>query len=155
MSLLTKFGAVFFIFFLAVANYLNGEISYWQGEMIRSYVHNSELQRRWAWSFLAPHLKEVPSEAKILDIGCGDGKITADIAKFVPKGQVVGIDPSESMLNWAKRQHHAAEYFNVSFQKGSFLNIETSECFDWVVSFSCNSRNSLLEFLLKFASNFF
>jgi ubiquinone/menaquinone biosynthesis C-methylase UbiE len=71
---------------------LNAHTSYWKDHMIRAYVHNSELQRRWAWAFLAPHLKEVSSDANILDIGCGDGKITADISKFVPEGKVVGID---------------------------------------------------------------
>lgn len=116
--------------------------------MIRAYVHNSELQRRWAWAFLAPHLKEVSSNASILDIGCGDGKITADISKFVPEGKVVGIDISEPMLDWSKRQYHPTEYPNLSFQKGSFLEIEEPHSFDWVVSFCalqhCSDQKSAL-----------
>ena len=70
------------LFFL-ITSCLSADVSYWSDDMVRSYVHYSDLQRRWAWSFLAPHLKEVQPDAKILDIGCGDGKITADIAKFI------------------------------------------------------------------------
>lgn len=38
----------------------------------------------------------------ILDLGCGDGKVTALLAEHVSKGHVVGIDPSDSMLEKAK-----------------------------------------------------
>lgn len=120
---------------LVGANLFSGESSYWKNETISFYVHNSELQRRWAWSFLAPYLKEVPSGARILDIGCGDGKITADITKFVPDGQVLGIDLSDSMISWAKRQYHQADYPNLSFQKGSFFETGILGPVDWVVSF--------------------
>lgn len=109
--------------------------SYWEGSMIQSYVHASDLQRRWAWVFLAPHLKDARSDAKVLDIGCGDGKVTADIAHFVPDGSVEGIDISSAMISWAKKQYHYLEYPNLSFREGSFLDIGTEEKYDLVVSF--------------------
>lgn len=37
----------------------------------------------------------------ILDLGCGDGKITAQLAKQLPQGHVIGLDPSDSMLEKA------------------------------------------------------
>ncbi len=126
---------VFVSLFFLMTGHLRAEVSYWQGEMPRCYVHNSEMQRRWAWHFLAQHIKNMAPEAKILDIGCGDGKVTADISQFVPQGEVIGLDPSEAMLSWAKRQYHPREYPNLSFEKGEFLQIKTAHHFDWVVSF--------------------
>lgn len=123
------------IFFLLIHHWVIADVSYWNSDMVRSYVHYSDLQRRWAWSFLAPHLKEVPPDAKILDIGCGDGKITADIAKFIPQGSILGIDLSNSMLEWATRKYHPLEHPNLFFMKGSFLETEVFDQFDWVVSF--------------------
>jgi ubiquinone/menaquinone biosynthesis C-methylase UbiE len=34
----------------------------------------------------------------ILDLGCGDGAITAELATLVPNGYVVGIDASRGMI---------------------------------------------------------
>lgn len=79
---------------LCCFSFLQAEETYWNSELVGPYVHNSELQRRWAFAFLAPHISELSGHEFILDIGCGDGKITADISNFVPKGKIVGIDPS-------------------------------------------------------------
>ena len=35
---------------------------------------------------------------RVLDVGCGDGKITAEIAARVPRGSVLGVDPFCSNL---------------------------------------------------------
>jgi ubiquinone/menaquinone biosynthesis C-methylase UbiE len=39
----------------------------------------------------------------ILDIGCGTGKLTIELARLASKGYIVGIDPSEEMLEKYKR----------------------------------------------------
>lgn len=44
----------------------------------------------------------------VLDIGCGTGRLTEELARRVPEGRVVGLDRSESMLTTAAtwlRQH--------------------------------------------------
>jgi ubiquinone/menaquinone biosynthesis C-methylase UbiE len=41
---------------------------------------------------LVPHLKPHYS---ILDVGCGNGSITVDLARRVPEGRVVGVDLNE------------------------------------------------------------
>lgn len=43
----------------------------------------------------------VKTAESVLDIGCGTGKLTLEIAALAGKGSVVGIDPSEEMLNRA------------------------------------------------------
>jgi trans-aconitate 2-methyltransferase len=128
---------------------LSADVSYWDARLVRSYVHHSELQRRWAWSFLAPYLKSLEGNEQILDIGCGDGKISADIAKFVPSGSVIGIDLSQPMLEWAKKQFHVLEYPNLTFQEGSFLEPNLSGSFDLIVSFCalhhCSDQKGALQ----------
>lgn len=108
--------------------------SYWDTYLVSPYVHNSELQRRWAWAFLAPHMRELKGDEHILDVGCGDGKITADLSMFVPRGSVIGIDPSRAMLAWAKKQYSPLDYPNLIFYEGGFLEPNVSGPFDVIVS---------------------
>jgi trans-aconitate 2-methyltransferase len=129
---------------------LHADASYWDFGLVRSYVHYSDLQRRWAMSFLAPHLKSLIGNEEILDVGCGDGKITADISKFVPAGSILGIDLSTAMIDWAQRQYHQREYPNLTFQEGSFL-APNLRSFDVIVSFCalqhCSDQRAALKML--------
>lgn len=50
-------------------------------------------------AFLLPHLQ---SHYTILDIGCGPGTITADLAELVPQGKVTGVDCAEVVLENAR-----------------------------------------------------
>jgi len=45
----------------------------------------------------------------ILDVGCGPGTITADLAKLVPEGHVTGIERSAEDVLQSARDHAAAE----------------------------------------------
>ncbi len=40
----------------------------------------------------------------ILDVGCGNGKITAEIAARIPHATVLGVDPSHEMIGFASGQ---------------------------------------------------
>jgi trans-aconitate methyltransferase len=39
---------------------------------------------------------------RVLDLGCGAGDLTATVARLVPDGEVVGLDPQRSMLEMAR-----------------------------------------------------
>jgi trans-aconitate methyltransferase len=49
-------------------------------------------------------LRAVPirSDQTIVDIGCGTGGSTRDLARMVPSGSVLGVDLSAKMLNRAR-----------------------------------------------------
>ena len=64
------------------------------------YHHHSEAQRSWARE-LVSKLRLTGAE-RVLDVGCGDGKVTVEIAARVPRGTVVGIDSSEEMIRFAR-----------------------------------------------------
>src|SRR5579864_3250079 len=66
------------------------------------YASNSTVQQTWARELIA-QLKLRGNE-RILDVGCGDGKITAELARSVPSGSVVGIDASPQMIDFAIRK---------------------------------------------------
>jgi len=40
-------------------------------------------------------------DERVLDVGCGDGKVTAEVAARVPRGSVLGVDPSRDMIAFA------------------------------------------------------
>lgn len=53
----------------------------------------------------------------ILDIGCGDGRITAELSKRIPLGRVIGIDRSAAMIDLALHSFPKMEYPNLEFEK--------------------------------------
>lgn len=129
-----KLWLILFVTHCSSLAYLKADDSYWDGALVRSYVHHSDLQRRWAWAFLASNLQQLKGNERILDIGCGDGKITADVSKFIPHGAIIGIDPSRAMIDWAQKQYCSLEYPNLIFQEGGFLEPHISEPFDIIIS---------------------
>jgi trans-aconitate 2-methyltransferase len=98
----------------------------------QDYSKNSANQYAWAKE-LIPKLKLQGDEA-LLDIGCGDGKITAEIAKALPKGRVVGIDSSQEMINLAQTLFPQNDYPNLSFQLVDARKIIFQPVFDRVFS---------------------
>jgi len=73
-----------------------------------------DLTRRRQASFDA--LKPSPGDT-ILDIGCGNGLLTAELARTVgPTGRIIGIDPSQDMLTAAKER--CCDYDCVAFVDG-------------------------------------
>jgi trans-aconitate 2-methyltransferase len=80
----------------------------------QDYAKNSQNQFEWAQE-LIPKLKLQGNEA-LLDIGCGDGKITAELARCLPNGRAVGVDSSEKMIDLAKTSFPKKAYSNLSFQ---------------------------------------
>lgn len=77
-----------------------------------------------------------PSDT-ILDVGCGDGKITAQLAQRVRRGNVVGVDLSSSMIEFAQKNFPKEEYPNLSFEECSAEELEYVNQFDLVLSCSC------------------
>ena len=59
--------------------------------------------------------------ADILDVGCGDGKVTQKFCSLIPKGHVYGLDTSASMLEEAKKATSHRD--NISFFEGSAENL--------------------------------
>ena len=101
----------------------------WNAE---DYAKNSQNQLQWARE-LMPKLKLQGNEA-LLDIGCGDGKITAEISRCLPQGRAVGIDSSEKMINLAQQNFQTNNYPNLCFQVMDARKLTFQNEFDRVFS---------------------
>ena len=77
------------------------------------YAQNSDAQLKWAQELRKSiDLQQFKS---ILDVGCGDGKITADLATTLPSSSVLGIDSSPAMVAYAAKEYPISQYFNLAF----------------------------------------
>jgi trans-aconitate methyltransferase len=70
----------------------------------------------------------------LLDIGSGDGKVTAEIASLVPDGSVMGIDSSEEMIKLAQRMYPRDAFTNLRFQREDANSLPFENEFDVVFS---------------------
>ncbi len=77
------------------------------------YQKSSAAQFKLGCELIAK-LKLKGSES-VLDIGCGDGKVTAEIATRLPHGSVTGIDSSQEMIDLACRTFPHTEFPNLRF----------------------------------------
>ncbi len=98
------------------------------------YIVNSGLQLDLAGEILAGI--DFPQDAKVLDVGCGDGRITSEIAKRVPYGQVTGLDASTSMVGLARETYLEASSSNLAFLQSTAEDFSIEGELDFATSFS-------------------
>jgi len=71
----------------------------------------------------------------VLDLGCGTGTATLEIAsRLEGTGKVVGLDLSEKMLEQAEQKLRELGYTNVEFVLQSTSDLNYDEYFDYVLS---------------------
>ncbi|WP_128546503.1 methyltransferase domain-containing protein [Larkinella soli] len=94
-------------------------------------VVNPILDRRTVENGNRNLLKYLKPGLSVLDVGCGSGAITRGIAERVgPEGRVLGIDPSEKLIEQAQQQH--GDLPQLAFQQADLFSFETDERFDLV-----------------------
>jgi trans-aconitate methyltransferase len=76
-------------------------------------------------------------DERVLDLGCGDGRITTEIARRLPRGSVLGVDASQAMIVFAARTFPAATQPNLAFRVADAAQLPFADQFDLVVSFNC------------------
>ena len=96
------------------------------------YASNSKVQHAWARELIAK--LKLQGDEHILDVGCGDGKITAEIARAVPKGEVVGVDASPQMIEFASNAFPSNKNSNLEFHVMDARKIQFVRKFDLVFS---------------------
>jgi trans-aconitate 2-methyltransferase len=81
-------------------------------------------------------LLDLEGTERVLDVGCGDGRITAAVAARVPCGSVLGVDPSRSMIAFASSRFGPAAWPNLHFVEADVRRLPFRSEFDLVVSFN-------------------
>jgi trans-aconitate 2-methyltransferase len=92
------------------------------------YRRASAHQKEWGTRIIEE--LELTGWERVLDLGCGDGELTARLASLVPEGFVVGVDSAPSMISAAARHRH----INLKFELLDMSQLETEGEFDVVFS---------------------
>jgi trans-aconitate methyltransferase len=96
------------------------------------YASNSVVQQTWARELIAK--LKLRGDERILDVGCGDGKVTAEIARALPRGSAVGVDASPQMIEFAATTFPPARFPNLEFHVMDARKIQFVRKFDSVFS---------------------
>lgn len=99
-----------------------------------SYSKNSTLQ--WNIAMETMDLVQWAGSERVLDIGCGDGKVTALVASKLTRGPVLGVDISHAMIDFACSNYPQAHYPNLAFERCNGSEISFEDQFDYILSFS-------------------
>ncbi|MGO8860043.1 MAG: methyltransferase domain-containing protein [Acidimicrobiales bacterium] len=96
--------------------------------MTYTHGHHESVLRSHLWrtagnsaAYLLPHLRPGMS---LLDVGCGPGTITTDLARSVAPGQVVGVDASPEVVSQAQTLATDAGLTNLRFEAGDLLALD-------------------------------
>lgn len=80
------------------------------------YFNKRETSPRYALQSMIPNEK-----VKVLDICCGTGENSIEVAKKHPKSQIVGIDLSKEMLSFAKKKIARHRLNNIRTKAGDAI----------------------------------
>lgn len=105
----------------------------WDSEI---YSKNSSIQYKGATDFIQKYINKFKGKTlNILDIGCGDGKITKELSLTLNESTICGIDSSTSMIEYASKNHSNGK--KLYFVKSDASKLNFQEEFDLIVSFYC------------------
>ncbi|MCH9632164.1 MAG: Trans-aconitate 2-methyltransferase [Chlamydiae bacterium] len=103
----------------------------WDGD---DYHNNSDSQKRTA-EFVIEKFSFNGDES-VLDLGCGDGKISAKLSKLVPSGHTMGVDLSKNMIDFAQKNFPSNQFNNLSFSTGNACELDFENRFNVIFSFT-------------------
>ncbi|MDA1329856.1 MAG: class I SAM-dependent methyltransferase [Chloroflexi bacterium] len=81
-------------------------------------------------------LEGIPGEESVLDLGCGNGELAAELARRGHTGEYVGVDFSEGLLEEARKRAKGlkARFVQAELASGEW-RLESGD-FDWVLAFA-------------------
>jgi len=96
-----------------------------------THGHHESVLRTHAWrtvrnsaAYLIPELK---AGLTVLDVGCGPGTITVDLARRVSPGHVVGIDASAEIITHAAGVAFDESVSNADFRVGNVYELDFAD----------------------------
>lgn len=95
---------------------------------VYTHGHHDAVLRSHRWrtavnsaAYLLPNLD---SGMRLLDVGCGPGTITIDLARHVAPADVVGIDAASDVIEQAQQAATTANATNVTFTTGDVYALD-------------------------------
>lgn len=93
-----------------------------------THGHHESVLRSHRWrtaenscGYLLPHLE---GGQRLLDVGCGPGTITVDLARLVAPGEVVGLDVAQEVVDRAEEHRREQGVGSVSFARGDVYDLD-------------------------------
>jgi ubiquinone/menaquinone biosynthesis C-methylase UbiE len=93
--------------------------------------HSASVLRTHSWrtaansaAYLISHLEP---HMTVLDVGCGPGSITVDLARLVPHGRVMGVEYVPEPLEQARALASSQGITNISFRVGDIHSLTFSD----------------------------
>jgi trans-aconitate methyltransferase len=111
-----------------------------------SYSEKSMIQK--SASEILIDLLDIRGYEKILDVGCGTGKLTSRLLKLT-RNNITGTDPSEGMIQEAKKQN---KFKRLQFRQVSAEELDYNKEFDIIF---CNSALQWIKDIDKVLDNFY
>jgi trans-aconitate 2-methyltransferase len=96
-----------------------------------TYDRVADPQEEWGREVLTR--LDPSGDESALDAGCGSGRVTRHLLELLPRGRVIGVDGSPSMIEHA-RQNLEPFRDRVELRVGDLLDLEVSEPVDIVFS---------------------
>lgn len=94
----------------------------------KKYERASTHQKEWGSKLIAE--LALAGNESVLDLGCGDGTLTQQLANLLPEGTVLGIDASQGMIDVALTR----EQDNLHFRRIDINYMDFNNQFDVVFS---------------------
>lgn len=92
-----------------------------------THGHHESVLRSHRWRTVdnsAAHLVAALAPGlRVLDVGCGPGSITVDLARRVDPGEVVGVDAAAAVLDTARAAARDAGVANVHFERADVYEL--------------------------------
>ena len=106
---------------------VGGSCDAWRVDDVYTHGHHESVLRSHRWrtadnsaGYLLPHLR---AGLDVLDLGCGPGTITLDLAARVAPGRVLGIDSSVDVIEQARSSGDG----RVAFQVGDVYSVDATD----------------------------
>ena len=85
------------------------------------------------WKRVLVEMAELKGDETVLDLACGTGDITFEVARRLDGGRGIGLDITHAMLEIAERKRRRSELNHVSFHRADILSMPfADESFDRV-----------------------
>jgi len=105
------------------------------------WLNCGQYEKRFAsvWLNALPELVErLQHGGRVLDVGCGAGRVSTTIAKAFPKAEVIGLDPDANSVARARRLAASAEAApNLSFVVATTRDLPGKAGFDLILACDC------------------
>jgi trans-aconitate 2-methyltransferase len=98
----------------------------------KEYHQHSSAQKAWAQELIDK--LALKGDECFLDIGCGDGAVTASVAALLTRGRATGIDSSAEMVGFAQKNFPPSMRKNLSFALMDARDLKFDSEFDVVFS---------------------